>query len=470
MSRLTHVDLFSGIGGFGLAAAWAGFETVGFCEIDPFCRGVLAKHWPEAPIHGDVRTLGGDDVRQWIAEAEQRLRVEGASSADSAPVLGAALKRGEPDRIADERGATGSGASADGGWAADDADERHVGSCSAIRAGRHGLGNASEATSVADAERRDGRADNQRRRSPRRGRAAAGSDGPTLFTGGFPCQPWSLAGKRLGEKDDRHLGPEMLRLVAELRPRWVVGENVVGFVGLGLDGMLAELENLGYAWWAAIIPAVAVDAPHRRDRIWIVAHAEDGGARRGAIPWQARLFALAGEDAAFAHGESESIVAGDGDKGRGFVGPGFVADAEGERGGASGEALDRARRADGVGGIGEHAADSFGDGLSDGRESGDDGGAKRQLAVAGRGGSEHEALGGLGGADDGLPGRLARLMDPRWGGDPMGAFGPHWEDGVPRTTAHEDKRVPKLKALGNAIVPQVAYAILSVIADLERET
>jgi len=93
-----------------------------------------------------------------------------------------------------------------------------------------------------------------------------------LICGGFPCQPFSVAGKRLGAEDDRHLWPEYLRLIQELRPTWVIGENVAGLINMGLDNVLSNLEGAGYSSRTFIIPAVAVDAKHRRDRLWIVAH------------------------------------------------------------------------------------------------------------------------------------------------------------------------------------------------------
>ena len=94
----------------------------------------------------------------------------------------------------------------------------------------------------------------------------------TVLSGGFPCQPFSTAGKRRGKDDDRYLWPEMLRVIQEIRPRWVVGENVAGIVTLALDQVLSDLESVGYTCQAVIIPACAVDAPHRRDRCAIVAH------------------------------------------------------------------------------------------------------------------------------------------------------------------------------------------------------
>lgn len=93
-----------------------------------------------------------------------------------------------------------------------------------------------------------------------------------LITGGFPCQPFSQAGKRRGTQDDRHLWPEMLRIIREVRPTWVVGENVVGLISMALEQVCLDLEGEGYEVQPFIIPACAVNAPHRRDRVWIVAH------------------------------------------------------------------------------------------------------------------------------------------------------------------------------------------------------
>jgi len=178
------LDLFSGIGGFSLGLKRAGMETIGFCEIDPFCRKVLAKHWPDVTVHTDIRGLNGKDYK--------------------------------------------------------------------------------------------GRAD--------------------VICGGFPCQPFSQAGKRRGTEDDRHLWPEMLRVISEVRPTWVIGENVIGFVKMELDSVLSDLEREGYQTRAFIIPACGIDAPHKRDRVWIIAHANgegesDGPVNEGPRPRQLELMA-----------------------------------------------------------------------------------------------------------------------------------------------------------------------------------
>jgi DNA (cytosine-5)-methyltransferase 1 len=104
-----------------------------------------------------------------------------------------------------------------------------------------------------------------------------------ILTGGFPCQPYSSAGNRLGKEDDRHLWPEMLRAIQEIKPRWVIGENVRGLVnwneGLVFEEVHSELETEGYEVESFLLPACGVGAPHRRDRIWFVAYS-DGAIKR----------------------------------------------------------------------------------------------------------------------------------------------------------------------------------------------
>jgi DNA (cytosine-5)-methyltransferase 1 len=193
------LDLFSGIGGFSIAAQWcwgSDLEIEAFVEIDPFCQKVLRKHWPGVPIYGDIKAI------QWVvAESESGESWEQAES---------------------ERGKY------------------------------FGGGNREVRVRSID-----------------------------LLTGGFPCQPFSCAGKRAGTEDDRHLWPEMLRTIHEVKPRWVVAENVPGLLtledGMVFESVCADLEAEGYEVQPVIVPACAQGAPHRRDRVWIVAHAKCGG-------------------------------------------------------------------------------------------------------------------------------------------------------------------------------------------------
>jgi DNA (cytosine-5)-methyltransferase 1 len=105
-----------------------------------------------------------------------------------------------------------------------------------------------------------------------------------ILTGGFPCQPYSMAGKRLGKEDHRHLWPEMLRVIREVQPTWVVGENVFGLVnwsgGLVFHEVQADLEAEGYEVQPYVLPAVSVNAPHRRDRVWFVAYSNNNGSNK----------------------------------------------------------------------------------------------------------------------------------------------------------------------------------------------
>lgn len=132
---------------------------------------------------------------------------------------------------------------------------------------------------------------------------ADGIAAPDLVCGGFPCQPFSVAGEQRGEDDERHLWPEFARIVAELRPRWVVAENVPGIRTIAADGVCADLEALGYAVWPCVVGADNAGAPHIRKRVWFVAYGDrfrcDG--RAPPAGWQARAGAgtqCSGADAA----------------------------------------------------------------------------------------------------------------------------------------------------------------------------
>ena len=173
---MRHGSLFSGIGGFDLAASRMGWYNVFQVEIDPFCRRVLEKNFPDAQRYNDIKQFDGRDYA--------------------------------------------------------------------------------------------GKLD--------------------IISGGFPCQPFSVAGQRRGKDDDRALWSEMLRVVRTIRPTWVVGENVAGIISMELDTVLTDLEGIGYASQAFVVPACAVNALHRRDRVWIVAHAKSPICEQPRISWQRR--------------------------------------------------------------------------------------------------------------------------------------------------------------------------------------
>jgi len=168
---LKHASLFSGIGGFDLAAEWAGWENIFHCEWNPFGQKVLAHHFPNSKSYNDITKT--------------------------------------------------------------------------------------------DFKVHSGQID--------------------VLTGGFPCQPYSQAGKRLGKADERHLFPEMLRAIQEIKPKWVIGENVRGLVnwngGLVFDEVCADLESKGYEVQPFLIPAASVNAPHQRQRIWFIAYSNSNGNR-----------------------------------------------------------------------------------------------------------------------------------------------------------------------------------------------
>ncbi len=200
------LDLFSGIGGFSLAAQWVWgdeLEIVAFCEIDKFCQKVLKKHWPNVPIIEDVRDVAYSRLFRQEKQKEQTAGLEQSSENVAFSKSRESREQTKPE-----------------GW------EDTCGRSQEI----------------------------------------------DLLTGGFPCQPFSVAGKRKGREDNRFLWPEMFAVIKEIRPRWVVAENVAGIVRMALDDCLSDLEGKGYSTRTIIIPACAVNAPHRRDRVWIVAN------------------------------------------------------------------------------------------------------------------------------------------------------------------------------------------------------
>jgi DNA (cytosine-5)-methyltransferase 1 len=164
------LSLCSGIDGIGLAAKWAGIETVGFCEIEAFPQAVLRNRFPGKPVFEDLRKLN----KQLLIES----------------------------------GVIGNGRTID------------------------------------------------------------------LICAGYPCQPFSSVGKRLGAEDERHLWPEVFRLIREVRPTWFLGENVAGHISMGLDEVLADLESEGYQTRTFVLPANSVGAPHERERVFIIGYTD----------------------------------------------------------------------------------------------------------------------------------------------------------------------------------------------------
>ncbi len=359
-NKLRVLDIFSGIGGLSLGLDRAGMETVAFCEIDPFCRKVLEKHWPGVPIFNDIKTLHKETLIE-------------------AGVIN---------------------------------NERTI----------------------------------------------------DVLVGGPPCQPVSLAGQRRGDKDDRWLWPEALRLVEEIHPAWCLFENPPGFLSMGFDETVSYLESQGYEVQAFIIPACGVDAPHRRDRVWIVAYADGRKHEPGSTQPDKRTVAGCDgrENGTMAYSASRK------DNGR-------------ERGNMAEAAAGR-QSIDSTVDIGrEDVADTSIEG--NGRLSIQPGGSQqanadtdrssgsnvmadscqpehRGLSRPGRGNGEHEEAPGDGGRRTGqadgewsTESRLGVLAD----GLPAIMAGLEWptEPDIPRVATGIKDRVNKLKALGNAVVPQI---------------
>ena len=336
---MTHLSLFSGIGGLDLAAELAGFETVGQCEWADYPTKVLEKHWPDVPRWRDIRTLTKESFYE--------------------------------------------------------------------RTGLHTV---------------------------------------DLISGGFPCQPFSVAGKRRGKEDDRYLWPEMLRVIEELKPAWVVGENVAGIINLELDTVLADLEAAGYETRTFVIPACAVDAPHRRDRCAIVGYAKHNGSSAAKVSGCAEKTGGYIPERTDASCESAGTGMRENSK--------DVADAKSER-----LQIGQWERT-----AGEPRFEYCCKNVSDSDNRSRDVRRERELSAAERdggcrdnirrgteehgGGKRRSAQPGLGGMADGLS---------NWLDEPLN---------VPRIAAGIPNRINRLKCLGNAVVRQQFYPIFKAIADV----
>jgi len=284
---MTHISLFSGVGGIDLACEWAGFETILQCEIDKYAQKILKRHWPDVPLIEDVRNVTKERVIAILEHAQcngwdEAEGGEGVGEPDGTRRQGESAEK----TTADYRQSEGTGSlsrNAAQGTVANTASAR---GWSESGDALHQRRVASESRREGISENTEGRtsiaiADNQSADTNGRAEADERDSAITLLTGGFPCQPVSVAGKRRGKEDDRWLWPEMLRVISEVRPSWVVAENVAGIVRLGLDGVLSDLEGAGYETQAFVIPACAVNAPHRRDRVFIVAYCSSDGDSTG---------------------------------------------------------------------------------------------------------------------------------------------------------------------------------------------
>jgi len=266
-------------------------------------------------------------------------------------------------------------------------------------------------------------------------RLAGWPDDRELWTGSPPCQPFSVAGKGKAQADDRHLWPHLFRLASARRPAVLMGEQVAAAVGKNwLDGVFADLEGIGYACGAAVVPACAVDAPHRRDRLWFVAHTDDAGPQ-----------GLAGHVVRTAQGRSEP--------------PGPAAEAG---------LLDRAKQPGGT------VADSdiAGARAQWEQRSGQFGGAGGDTGACAAP-MEHAGCGRHGTADQELPAGRESAVDHGRGSAWSAAAWIIGHDGKARRVepgirllAHGvPARVGRLRAYGNAIVPQVAAEVIGAFLD-----
>ena len=231
--EMTHIDLFSGISGFAYAAlrVWGDeYENVLFCDSNKFCQEVIKKNFgKESLIYGDIKELTFS--RKGDIETPANL----------------------PDMQGDRKFKRDRGSS--------------FGLCEAVRDTMAMPALPSQMAQRTYCER------------------IVLNERPFLLTAGIPCQPASCAGKRRGTQDDRWLWPEAFRIIRETQSRFVILENVRGILtlesGLVFQSLLTEMENLGYEVRAYIIPACAVNAPHRRDRVWIVANRKNWRKRGG---------------------------------------------------------------------------------------------------------------------------------------------------------------------------------------------
>ncbi len=285
-----------------------------------------------------------------------------------------------------------------------------------------------------------------------------------IICGGYPCQPFSLAGVRRGDKDDRHLWPEMLRIIQAVRPTWVIGENVAGHISMGLDTVLSDLENQGYQARCFVIPAVAADARHRRDRCWVIAYADREGEPVSAVNEQRLERAVMGyakRDGSFAaevRGEPQE------DGGRSSKGQVAAEQPQGTGRPRDGQEVAGGAGAEDVGDADSGTKAKQGVGLS--REQLDSAPPREWAKEGHRATDASEDVSNASG--EGLQGDVGQRQAGAQGQSEGYPAQCRWwepEPSVGRVANGIPGRVHRLRQLGNSIVPQVAARILWAIKE-----
>ncbi|WP_083516845.1 DNA cytosine methyltransferase [Alicyclobacillus shizuokensis] len=382
---LTHLSLFSGIGGIDLAAEWAGFVTVGQCEMAEYPYHVLCKHWPDVPKWRDVRDVTADSVK------------------------------------------------------------------------------------------------------------ATGIKRVDLLSGGFPCQPHSLAGKRRASDDERDLWPELARVIREIRPRWFLGENVPGLLssetGRFFGRVLRDLAALGYRVGWCVYGATDVGAPHRRDRVFIVAYSdrERELQPQGSINEQRRWIRDGSEDVANSASSrcAEGICGTSREVRNETWWPqserlGTLADAASaglSQWRCAGFTTSEAETGAGMEPKPERygvMADTSGTGREEQHASTESEGPGHGAGCRDAERADWPTQSGLGGVSNGVPYRMdehrwpAGFGEAQFDWEPPRVVGPYTRGGRKQLPYPVMRyRAQRLQCLGNAVVPQQVYPILRAIAEVE---